>query len=311
LTAHVVVLNPLEFFQPYADERAVAHRLGATFHADGPPDDALLALATIVLNHGAPMDAAFFDRLPRCRLVVTYSTGVDHIDVEAAQLRGIQVRGVAGYCTEDVAEHALAMVLSCARRMHQLDRELRQRGAWEVIRSAPGRHRLSKQTLGVVGVGRIGRALGRKAAGLGMRVLGYDPLLPAAPDDFPGELLPLAALLAESDYVSLHAPLLRTSRNLIGAAELGAMKPTAFLINNARGGLVDEAALLAALEERRIAGAALDVRVVEPIAPTDPIYRRADVLVTPHAAAFTVEAIEDLRATVVDYISEALAEVRA
>ncbi|HEY3057546.1 MAG TPA: C-terminal binding protein [Chloroflexota bacterium] len=307
--ANVVVLNPLEFYQPYTQERAVAERLGATFHADGPPDDALLAQATIVLSHSVPMDASFFGRVPHCRLVVTYSTGVDHIDVAAAESRGIRVRGVAGYCTEDVAEHALAMILSCARRLHQLDRELRRDGTWNVIHSAPGRHRLSKQVLGVVGVGRIGRALGRKAAALGMRVCGYDPLLDTAPDDFPGELVTLPRLLAESDYVSLHAPLTQSSSGLIGAEELRAMKPTSFLINNARGGLVDELALLAALEQGQIAGAALDVRVHEPPAPGDQLMRRGDVLVTPHAAAFTDEAIEDLRAMVAEYLEEALVGV--
>jgi D-3-phosphoglycerate dehydrogenase / 2-oxoglutarate reductase len=303
----VVVLNPLDFYQPYTQERAAAKRLGATFHADGPPDADLLASATILLSHSAPMDAAFFDRVPNCRLIVTYSTGVDHIDIAAAERRGVRVRGVAGYCSEDVAEHALAMLLSCARRLHQLDRELRQQGTWDVIHSAPGRHRLSKQTLGIVGVGRIGRALGRKAAALGMRVLGYDPFLDATPEDFPGRLVTLQQLLSESDYVSLHAPLDAGSRNLIGAAELRGMKASAFLINNARGGLVDEAALLEALDERWIAGAALDVRAVEPTPPDDQIYRREDVLVTPHAAAFTDEAIEDLRGLVVEYMAEALA----
>ncbi len=305
----VVVLNPLEFYQPYRQERAVVESLGGTFHADGAPDAELLADASILLSHSVPMDAAFFERVPKCRLIVTYSTGVDHIDVEAANARGIRVRGVAGYCTEDVAEHALTMILSCARRLHQLDRELREHAGWDVIHSAPGRRRLSRQTLGVVGVGRIGRALSRKAAALGMAVLGFDPLLDAEPADFPGRLVPLTQLLEQSDYVSLHAPLSHDTRNLIGATELRAMKPTAFLINNARGGLVDEVALLSALERRQIAGAALDVRAAEPTPVDDPIYRRHDVLVTPHAAAFTDEAIEDLRALVVEYLEEALAGV--
>lgn len=307
----VVVLNPLEFYQPYADERSLAERVGASFHADGPPDAALLADATVVLSHSVPMDAAFFDRVPRCRLIVTYSTGTDHIDVEAAEARGIRVRGVAGYCTEDVAEHALAMLLSCARRLHQLDRALRSHGTWDVIHTAPGRHRLSKQTIGVIGVGRIGQALGRKTWALGMRVLGTDPLFTQAPADFPGILVPLEQLLAESDYVSLHAPLLPGSRNLIGVGELRAMKPTAFLINNGRGGLIDEVALGQALDERWIAGAALDVRAEEPTPPGDPLVHRDDVLVTPHAAAFTEEAIEDLRRMVVEYMEEALVGVRA
>lgn len=305
----VVVLNPLPFYQPYRDERAVAERLGASFHAEGPPGAELLAEATVLLSHSAPIDASFLDALPVCRLIVTYSTGIDHIDVEAAEARGITLRGVAGYCTEDVAEHALAMILSCARRLHQLDRELRSHGTWDVIGSAPGRRRLSSQTLGVVGVGRIGRALGHKAAALGMRVLGFDPLLETPPSDFPGLLVPLGALLEHSDYVSLHAPLLPTSRNLIGADELRRMKPTAFLINCARGALVDETALLRALEAQLIAGAALDVRVQEPTPPGDPLIGRHDILVTPHAAAFTIEAIHDLRSLVVEYLHEALAGV--
>jgi D-3-phosphoglycerate dehydrogenase / 2-oxoglutarate reductase len=305
----VVVLNPLPFYQPYRDERAMAERLGASFHADGPPGTDLLAEATVLLSHSAPIDASLLDALVACRLIVTYSTGVDHIDVEAAEARGITVRGLAGYCTDDVAEHALAMLLSCARRLHQLDRELRSHGTWDVIGSAPGRRRLSSQTLGIVGVGRIGRALGRKAAALGMRVLGNDPLLDAPPSDFPGPLVPFSALLEQSDYVSLHAPLLPASRNLIGADELSRMKPTAFLINCARGALVDETALLRALEAHLIAGAALDVRVQEPTPPGDPLVGRQDVLVTPHAAAFTIEAIRDLHALVVEYVREALAGV--
>src|SRR4051794_26230054 len=127
----VVVLKPHHFYQPYADERAAADRLGASFHAQGPADAALLREATVLLSHSDPVDASLLDRLPACRLIVSYSTGIDHIDVRAAAARGIQARGIAGYCTEDVAEHALAMILSCARRLHQLDRAYRDGGSWD------------------------------------------------------------------------------------------------------------------------------------------------------------------------------------
>jgi len=313
-TPRVVVLNPHPFYQPYAQERHVTERLGATFHADGSPTDGLLAEATVLLSHSVPIDRSFLSKLGTCRLIVSYSTGIDHIDVAAADECGIVVRGIAGYCTEDVAEHALAMVLSCARRLHQLDRALRSTGAWDVTITAPGRQRLSRQTLGIVGVGRIGSALGRKAAALGMHVLGYDPLLASAPVGFPGPLVALDTLLANSDYVSLHAPLTAMSRGLIGAPQLALMKRGAFLINNARGALVDEEALVAALEAGRLAGAALDVRVQEPPPPGDLLNNRDDVLVTPHAAAFTEDAIVDLRTMVVGYLADALstpAEVRA
>ena len=201
----VVVLNPHPFYQPYALERSVAARFGASFHADGPPDDDLLAATTVLLTHQAPIDRAMLERLPSCRMIVSYSTGLDHMDLEAAAERGILARGIAGYCTEDVAEHALAMILSCARRLHTLDRAMRDHGAWDVTVLAPGRRRLSAQTLGVVGVGRIGHALAVKARALGMRVLGYDPFVVDAPG-FPAALVPLDELLAQSDYVSLHAP---------------------------------------------------------------------------------------------------------
>lgn len=302
----VVVQNPHHFYQPYAQEREATERFGGTFHADAVPSDELLAEATVLLSHSAPIDRSFLQKLPACRLIVSYSTGVDHIDVAAAEQCGIVVRGIAGYCTEDVAEHALAMLLSCARRLHLLDRALRDSGAWDVTVTAPGRRRLSQQTLGVIGVGRIGSALGHKAAALGMRVLGCDPLLASAPAGFPGPLVALDVLLAGSDYVSLHAPLTPMTRGLIGAAQLALMKPGAFLINNARGALVDEEALVAVLEAGRLAGAALDVRVEEPPPDGDPLTCRDDVLVTPHAAAFTVDAIADLRAMVVGYLEDAL-----
>ncbi|HEX8968616.1 MAG TPA: C-terminal binding protein, partial [Chloroflexota bacterium] len=295
----VVVLNPHPFYQPYDRERAASERLGASFHADGPPDAGLLAEATVVLSHSAPVDVTLLDRLPACRLIVSYSTGTDHIDLQAAAARGIQARGVAGYCTQDVAEHALAMVLSCARRLHQLDRAYRDSGAWDVTVLAPHRRRLSRQTLGIVGAGRIGQALACKAAALGMRVLGHDPFLEHAPAGFPGPLVPLEELLRASDYVSLHAPATPENRHLIGARELGWMRRDAFLVNNAHGDLLDEAALIQALETGQIAGAALDVREVEPTPRGDVLANRADVLVTPHAAAFTEDAIADLRAMVV------------
>jgi D-3-phosphoglycerate dehydrogenase len=303
----VVVLNPHHFYQPYERERQAAEALGATFHADGPPSDALLAETTVLLTHQAPIDRAMLDRLPECKLIVSYSTGTDHMDVAAAEERGIKTTGVAGYCTDDVAEHALAMILSCARRLHQTDRALRATGHWDITTTHPSRRRLSAQTVGLIGVGRIGGALAAKASALGMRVLGYDPYVPSGPAGFAGQMVAsLDALLAQSDYVSLHAPLTPETERMIGQRELAQMKPTAFLINCARGKLVDEAALIAALNARVLAGAALDVRVVEPIEPGDPLVCRDDVLSTPHAGAFTLDALDDLYGIVIGHIREAL-----
>jgi len=304
MPSRVVVLNPHYFYQPYAAERRAAEALGATFHADGPPDDDLLAEATVLLTHQAPIDRAFLQKLPACKLIVSYSTGVDHMDLAAAAERGILARGVAGYCTEDVAEHTLAMILSCARRLHQTDRALRDSLHWDITTSHPNRRRLSQQTLGLVGVGRIGSALAAKALALGMRVLAYDPY--AVPTCAAQIVATLDEVLAQSDYVSLHTPLTPETEGMIGARELALMQPTAFLINCARGGLVDEPALVHALDANQIAGAALDVRVEEPISAGDPLVCRPDVLSTPHAAAFTVDALVDLRNMVIGYMQEVL-----
>jgi D-3-phosphoglycerate dehydrogenase len=264
----------------------------------------LLAEATVLLTHQAPIDRAFLDQLPVCKLIVSYSTGVDHMDLQAAAERGILARGVAGYCTEDVAEHALAMILSCARRLHQTDRALRDARHWDITISHPNRRRLSQQTLGLVGVGRIGSALATKAGALGVRVLAYDPYLLSP---CPAELVAsLDDLLQQSDYVSLHAPLTPETEHMIGARELLLMKSSAFLINCARGRLVDEAALVGALDAHQIAGAALDVRIEEPVGPGDQLVCRPDVLSTPHAAAFTVDALVDLRNMVIGYMQEVL-----
>ena len=245
----------------------------------------------------------FSNKIPNCRLIVSYSTGTDHMDLEAAQARGIRAVGVAGYCTDDVAEHALAMLLSCARSLHQTDRLLRATAHWDITTSAPRRRRLSQQTLGIVGVGRIGSALAGRLQALGMRVLGFDPYV----TDFAGTLVAtLEELLEQSDYVSLHAPLTPETEGMIGAAELARMKPDAFLINCARGKLVDEHALLAALDSQQIAGAALDVRAEEPVKPGDPLVCHDGVLSTPHSGAFSLDAIADLRAIVVRYLEEAL-----
>ena len=248
--------------------------------------------ADVLVNQYVPITGAVLDALPRCQLVVRYGVGVDNVDVEAATGRGVWVANVPDYGRDEVADHTLALALSLLRGVVVLDRSVRD-GVWDLEPARPLR-RLSTLTWGVVGCGAIGRGVAERAAGLGMRVLGHD--LPGVPSRAPIERVGLEELLEGADVVSLHAALTPESHHLIGAAALARMRPAAFLVNTARGGLVDAAALLAALEAGELAGAALDVLEGEP--PDELGWRLARhprVVATPHAAWYSEEAFHTLK----------------
>jgi D-3-phosphoglycerate dehydrogenase len=251
--------------------------------------------ADVLINQYVPITGAVLDALPRCRLVVRYGVGVDNVDVEAATGRGVWVANVPDYGRDEVADHTLALALSLLRGVVVLDRSVRD-GTWDLEAARPLR-RLSVLTWGVVGCGAIGRGVAARAAGLGMRVLGHD--LPGVRSEPPIERVGLEALLEGADVVSLHAALTPESHHLIGAAALARMRPAAFLVNTARGGLVDAAALLAALDAGELAGAALDVLETEP--PDELGWRLARhprVVATPHAAWYSEEAFHTLKSEV-------------
>jgi D-3-phosphoglycerate dehydrogenase / 2-oxoglutarate reductase len=251
--------------------------------------------ADVLINQYVPITAAVLDALPRCRLVVRYGVGVDNVEVEAATARGVWVANVPDYGRDEVADHTLALALSLLRGVVVLDRSVHQ-GTWDLEAARPLR-RLATLTWGVVGCGAIGTAVAGRAAGLGMRVLGYD--VDQVRSGPPIERVPLEALLEAADLVSLHAALTPGSRHLIGAAALARMRPSAWLVNTARGGLVDSAALLAALDAGELAGAALDVLEGEP--PDELGWRLARhprVVATPHAAWYSEEAFHTLKTEV-------------
>jgi D-3-phosphoglycerate dehydrogenase / 2-oxoglutarate reductase len=251
--------------------------------------------ADVLINQYVPITAGVLDALPRCRLVVRYGVGVDNVDVEAAADRGVWVANVPDYGRDEVADHSLALALAVLRGVVVLDRAVRD-GVWDLEAARPLR-RLATLTWGVVGCGAIGSAIASRAAGLGMRVLGYD--IPQVRSEPPIDRVPLEALLEAADVVSLHAALTPESHHLIGAAALARMRPTAFLVNTARGGLVDAAALLAALDAGALAGAALDVLEGEP--PDElgwRLVRHPRVVATPHAAWYSEEAFHTLKTEV-------------
>jgi len=218
---------------------------------------------------------------PRLKVISKWGTGVDSIDAGAAARLGIRLLNTPDAFTDPVADTVLGYVLCFARRLPWMDADIR-RGLWE----KPDAVALKECTLGVVGVGNIGRAVVRRARAFGMRVLGTDPI--PVPAEFLEEtglsVLPLEALLRESDFVSLHCDLNATSFHLIGREELALMKPQAYLVNTSRGPVVDEAALACALAERRVAGAALDVFEMEPLPADSPLRAFDNCLLAPHNA---------------------------
>ncbi len=234
--------------------------------------------------------------LPRLRLLVRYGVGVDGVDLAAATERGIPVANVPDYGTDEVANHAVALLLALARKITRLDRQTRA-GRWDVFEAQPI-HRLAGRTVGIVGCGRIGSRVARKLGGFDVRLLGHDPYI----KDFPAGVVParLETLLAESDYLTLHCPLTAATRHLIDGPALAQMKPTAVLVNTARGGIVDIAALAEALEHGRLAGAGLDVTEQEPLDRTSPLLRMEQVIVTPHAAWYSEEGRSDLKRRVAE-----------
>lgn len=266
----------------------------------GREADALLVI-------GEPLTARVIDGLDRCRVIARFGAGLDNVDIDAATAKGIQVTYVPGASVEEVSDHALAMIFSLARRLPDLDAATRS-GDWKVLDRLPPFRRLDQQTVGVIGLGRIGQVLARKVRGLGMDLVAYDPFLDdAAVSALGARPLSLDELLATSDYVSIHTPLTPGTRHLIGAAELARMKPTACLVNVARGGVVDQAAVVAALGEGRLAGAGVDVFEAEPLPLDDPLLTLDNVILSPHAAHHSLESMNELRGRVIADVAAVLA----
>ncbi|MFQ5694312.1 MAG: C-terminal binding protein [Nitrospinota bacterium] len=251
--------------------------------------------AQVLLNtYFGPLDRELMEALPSLKMIARYGIGVDTIDIEAATERGIIVTNNPTYCLEEVAEHTLALILSLARKVPFYDREVR-RGKWDVEAAKP-LHRLCGKTLGLVGLGNIARRVARRARAFEMRLLYFDPYVPADVGEKEGaEAASLERVLSESDYVTLHTPLIPATRHLIDEAQLRLMKPTACLVNCSRGPIVRTDALVKALSEGWIASAALDVVEDQPPLPADhPLLAFPQVVITPHAAWFSEEALVGL-----------------
>lgn len=241
-----------------------------------------------------PVTAELMDRMPNCKIICRIGTGLDAIDIPAATARGIWVTNVPDYSIDEVSSHAMAFVLALARNLFR-HRAMSQTGTWRYQTERPIR-RIAGQTLGVLGLGRIGSASTRKAQGLGFNVIAHDPYLSSARFEELGvRPVDFDTLMRESDFITLHVPLTNETRRLVDARALSLMKPTAFLVNTARGEVVDIDALVAAVRSGQIAGAGIDVLPVEPPPPDHPILHEDGILVTPHIGWASTEAGRDVK----------------
>jgi D-3-phosphoglycerate dehydrogenase len=251
----------------------------------------------------APIDADALAGLARCRVIARLGVGMNNIDIAAARAQGIIITNVPDYCREEVSDHALTLMLTLLRKVPLAHADI-QNGHWDQLRYRPIR-RLNTLTLGLIGFGKLAQALTRKAAALGMRVIAHDPYATPNPENRV-PLLSLDEVLGQADVVSLHAPLVAETKGLIGASALRAMKRGAILVNTSRGELVDESALISALDSSWLAGAALDVFASEPLSLDSPLRGRVNVVMTPHIAFYSEDSLIDLQRTAAEDVARAL-----
>jgi D-3-phosphoglycerate dehydrogenase / 2-oxoglutarate reductase len=278
-----------------------------------PAADDILAVAhdaDAVLVTYAKLPGELLRQFKKCKAIGRFGLGVDNIDLPAAKELGIAVNYVPDYCLREVSDHAMALLLALARKI-TFSNALVQSGRWEVPPIVPLR-RLEGRVLGLVGFGNIPRALAPKAQTFGLKVLAHDPYVAKSLLAAAGvEGVSFDELLACSDFISVHAPLLPATRGLMNAAAFAKMKKGAFLINTARGPLVDEAALITALDAGQLGGAGIDVATTEPLAKDSPLIGRDNVILTPHTGFYSVEALEELQTKCASDVARVLSGEKA
>jgi D-3-phosphoglycerate dehydrogenase len=261
------------------------------------PEDFIAQAAdcdALLNTYAGPITAEVMAKMPKCRIIARYGIGVDTIDLGAATAAGIIVTNNPTYCIEEVAEHTMALLLDSARKIAFYDRLVRA-GTWAV---PPGKplYRLVGRTLGLVGFGNIARQVAARAAAFGMKILYADPFVMEGQFGEPGRKVELDQLYTESDFVSVHPPLTPQTRGMINDGAFSKMKPGAVLINCSRGPVVDTAALVRALDAKKIAGCALDTTDPEPLPDPHPLRSRDNVIINPHVAWYSETAMVGLQA---------------
>ncbi len=277
--------------------REVLSKIGAELRVAGEPTaEAILGVAAdadALLVTYAKITAEMIRQMKRCRIISRFGIGVDNVDIAAATNAGIVVTKVPDYCIDEVSDHAMALLLSLVRKIPYAN-SLVHAGRWEMPAVVPI-HRLRGSVLGLVGFGRIPQLVAPKAQAFGLKVVAFDPYIPQEVMTRAGvEKVEFAELVKMSDYISIHSPLLPETHHLFNADVFRKMKPTAYLVNTARGPIVDETALAHALDARQLAGAALDVLSQEPPSGS-PLFGRNNVILTPHTSFYSVESLVELQ----------------
>jgi D-3-phosphoglycerate dehydrogenase / 2-oxoglutarate reductase len=303
--------SPFHSLEP---AKAALARLDPEYQmAKTPSADDILAVARdadAILVTYAKLPGELLRQLTRCKAIGRFGLGVDNIDLPAAKALGIAVNYVPDYCLREVSDHAVALLLALARKV-TFANALVQSGRWELPPVVPLR-RLEGQVLGLIGFGNIPRALAPKAKAFGLTVLAHDPYVGKDALAAAGvEGVSFDDLLARSDFISVHAPLSPATRGMMSAGAFAKMKNGAFLINTARGPLIDEASLIAALDSGHLGGAALDVVTEEPLAKDSGLVGRDNVILTPHTAFYSVEALEELQTKCASDVARVLSGEKA
>ncbi|OFW15657.1 MAG: hydroxyacid dehydrogenase [Acidobacteria bacterium RIFCSPLOWO2_02_FULL_67_21] len=296
MSFHVAVADSV--FPTLDPAREVLSAIGATLDlSPAPTPEAILGVARdadALLVTYAKITADLIRQLTRCRIISRFGIGVDNVDLAEATARGIVVTKVPDYCIDEVSDHTIALLLAVVRKIPFANAQVHG-GTWTMPAVVPI-HRLRGTTLGLVGFGRIPQLVAPKAQAFGMKVVAYDPYAPAEVFARAGvEPVEFDALLKTADYVSIHSPLVPETRNLFNTAAFKQMKRSAYLVNTARGPIVDEAALARALDAGDIAGAALDVMSQEPPPSDSPLLGRSNVIITPHTSFYSEESLVELQ----------------
>lgn len=253
----------------------------------------------------APITRRVIEHLKKCRVIIRYAIGVDNIDLKAAEEHGIYVCNVPDYSVDEVSNHAIALMLDCARKLTYLADQVKQGNTGYTL--AKPLYRIAGKTLGLVGFGRIPRLVAQKMSGFGVNIITYDPMVDEkAAKERNVTPVSFETLLKKSDYISVHCPLMASTRHMFDREAFSKMKSSAIFVNTARGGVVKEADLVWALENHVIAMAGLDVTEEEPISVENPLLKLPNAVVTPHAAWYSEEAIESLQRMVAEEVVRAL-----
>lgn len=291
----------------FREESQMAELAGIDFRVEQSTSENLVGNckdADGILVQYASIDSGVLDQLPRLQAIGRYGVGVDSVDIDAATKRGVAVCNVPDYGTEAVSDHAIGLALSVARGIPRLDRGVRA-GEFALSAVRP-LYQTRDRIFGVIGLGRIGEATARKAKGLGYQVVGWDVLATPGEEREGVSIVSLDELLTVSQVISLHIPLTSENRGLIGQSAFQKMRSDAILVNTARGGIIDDYALVQALQEKRIGGAGIDCHNSEPLSPDHPLTKFDNVVLTPHLAWYTEESYGELKRRTMEGVVEVL-----